>query len=606
MVTEIDLIKPHEAINLSGLFHERVLRTPEQTAYIHFDIGSQTWVGTTWQEMALEVGRWQAAMKREGLHSGDRIAIMLRNSREWVVLDQAALGLGLVTVPLYVDDRPDNVAHIVRQTGVSLLVVNGRQQWRRLQEVKTDFDSLKRIVSLTDIEIEDNARDKHLVSFSEWSFGCYGEPHRLDGAENSLASIVYTSGTGGRPKGVMLTHKNLLSNAWGVCDVEPLYKDDVFLSFLPLSHTLERTAGYYFPMFYGACVAYARSIQQLGEDLRAVRPTVLISVPRVYERLHTRIAKAFSHKSRFIRSLFGLTIKIGAHRYAYSLGLASWQPLQWLWPVVDRMLASKIRAQLGGRLRFAVCGGAPLAPSLAREFSALGIPVLQGYGLTEASPVVSVNRPSDNRFDSIGTPLNEVEVRVHANDELMVRGPNVMQGYWHDDAATRAAMDTDGWLHTGDQARQDEAGRLYIIGRIKDIIVLNNGEKVSPSEMETAICLDELFDQVVVLGEGRPFLSALAVLNSDAWKNFAVEYGVDPANPKVLKDRFVEHCLLQRMGRALHTFPGYAQIRRILPTLEPWTLEKGLVTPTHKLKRQHIMTAYKNELDRLYEINREF
>lgn len=606
MGSEIDLIRPEEAVNLSGLFHERVQRTPDQTAYMHFDVGSQDWVGTRWSQIAREVGRWQAAMQREGLEKGDRVALMLRNSREWVVLDQAALGLGLVTVPLYVDDRPENVAEIVRQTGARLLVVNGRHQWRRIQEVKTGFDTLRRIVSLVDIEIEDNARDKHLVSFSEWSFGCYGEPNRLEGNQQSLASIVYTSGTGGRPKGVMLTHNNLLSNAWGVCDVEPLYKEDVFLSFLPLSHTLERTAGYYFPMFYGACVAYARSIQQLGEDLRAVRPTVLISVPRVYERLHARIEKSLARKSRFMQSLFSLTIKIGAHRYAYQLGQARWRSSQWLWPVFDRLVADKIRAQLGGRLRFAVCGGAPLAPSLAYEFSALGIPVLQGYGLTEASPVVSVNRPSDNRFDSIGTPLNEVEVQIRANEELMVRGPNIMQGYWQDQVATAAVLDSQGWLHTGDQARLDEKGRLYIVGRIKDIIVLNNGEKVSPAEMETAIGMDELFDQVVVVGEGRPFLAALAVINVDAWPKFAAELGVDPADTAILKDRFVERFLLQRIGRALHAFPGYAQVRRLLPTFEPWTLEAGLMTPTQKLKRQHIMAMNKNELDRLYKLTREF
>ncbi|OBS09527.1 AMP-dependent synthetase [Acidihalobacter prosperus] len=603
MVLQTDLIRLEEAGNLSGLFHERVRRTPERVAYTHFDAGSQRWVDTTWREMALEVGRWQAAMRREGLQPGDRVAVMLRNAREWVVLDQAALGLGLVTVPLYTDDRPDNVAHIVEETEARLLVVNGRRQWRRLQEVKAGFDSLRRIVSLANIEIEDGARDRHLESFAEWSFGCHGEPQRLEADADTLASVVYTSGTAGRPKGVMLTHGNLLGNAWAVCDVEPLTADDVFLSFLPLSHTLERTGGYYFPMFYGARVAYARSVQQLGEDLRAVRPTVLISVPRVYERLHARIAKGLSRKSALSRSLFELTVKVGARRYLRGLGQAAWRPTQALWPLLDRLVAARIRAQLGGRLRFAVCGGAPLSPQLAREFSALGMPVLQGYGLTEASPVVSVNRPADNRFDSIGAPLKGIEVRIGAGSELQLRGPNVMRGYWQDETATRAVLDADGWLRTGDQVRQDEAGRLYITGRIKDIIVLNNGEKVPPSEMETAIGLDELFDQVVVAGEGRPYLSALVVLNAEAWPAFAAECDVDPADPDALLDRFVERRLLQRIGRALHDFPGYAQIRRLSARLEPWTLEAGLMTPTQKLKRKRILTLHERDLTRLYEGN---
>lgn len=603
MVRQSDLIRPEEAGNLSGLFHERVRRTPDRVAYTHYDAGSQRWVDTTWREMALEVGRWQAAMQREGLQPGDRVAVMLRNSREWVVLDQAALGLGLVTVPLYTDDRPDNVAHIVTETQARLLVVNGRRQWRRLQEVDAGFDSLKRIVSLANIEIEDGARDHHLESFADWSFGCHGEPRRADARHDTLASIVYTSGTSGRPKGVMLTHGNLLANAWAVCAVEPLYEDDVFLSFLPLSHTLERTGGYYFPMFYGARVAYARSVQQLGEDLRSVQPTVLISVPRVYERLHARIAKGLARKSAFIRRLFALTIEVGARRYARSLGQTDWHPSLWLWPLLDRMIAAKIRTQLGGRLRFAVCGGAALSPKLAREFSALGIPALQGYGLTEASPVVSVNRPADNRFDSIGAPLDGVEVRIGTDSELEVRGPNVMQGYWCDEAATRAALSEDGWLRTGDQVRQDEAGRLYITGRIKDIIVLNNGEKVPPSEMETAIGLDELFDQVVIAGEGRPYLCALVVLNAEVWPAYATSWDVDPSDPASLCDRFVERRLLERIGRALHDFPGYAQIRRVAARLEPWTVEAGLMTPTQKLKRAHILKLHAKELDRLYEGN---
>lgn len=601
MVRQTDLIWPDEAGNLSGLFHERVRRTPERAAYSHFDVGSQRWLDTSWFDMAIEVGRWQVAMNREGLQPGDRVAVMLRNSREWVIFDQAALGLGLVTVPLYPDDRPDNVAQIVEETGVRLLVVNGRHQWRRLQEVKSGFDSLKRIISLSNIELGDGARDTRLVSFDEWVFGCRGEPQRADAGTDDLASIVYTSGTAGRPKGVMLTHGNLLGNAWAVCDVEPLYSDDVFLSFLPLSHTLERTGGYYFPMFYGARVAFARSVQQLGEDLRAVRPTVLISVPRVYERLHSRIAKAMSRKSSFERLLFNLTLKVGEQRYAHSLQQAVFHPREWLWPMLDRLVAAKIRTQLGGRLRFAVCGGAALSPRLAREFSALGIPVLQGYGLTEASPVVSVNRPADNRFESIGVPLKGVEVRLGTEGELEVRGPYVMQGYWKDAAATRRVLAVDGWLRTGDQVRQDEAGRLYITGRLKDIIVLSNGEKVSPSDMETAIGLDELFDQVLVAGEGQAFLSALVVLNAETWRVFAAECDVDPMDPESLLDRFVERRLLQRIGSALHDFPGYAQIRRLRAFLEPWTLEEGLMTPTQKLKRAHVLAMHRDDLRCLYE-----
>ena len=601
MPGKTDLISPQEAVNLSGLFHERVARSPDAVAYVQYDNGGKVWRETTWGEMALEVGRCQAALRKEGLQPGDRIALMLRNAREWVVFDQAALGLGLVTVPLYTDDRPENVAYIVEQTGARLLVVDGKRQWRRLQEVASRLAGLKRIVSLAEIEAEDGAQDTHLESYAAWSFGCHGPPERSAAPHDALASIVYTSGTSGRPKGVMLSHRNMLENAWAAAQVAEITHDDIFLSFLPLSHTLERTAGYYMPMLCGARVAFARSAQQLGEDLLAVRPTLLISVPRIYERVHARLRKSLEAQGPLARRLFDAAVRLGWQRYLRAQGRGGWHPRQLLGPALDRLIGAKLRARLGGRLRFAICGGAPLAPELGRTFTALGVPLLQGYGLTEASPVVSVNRPEDNVVESIGPPLQGVEVRIGEHSELLVRGPNVMLGYWGDEAATRAAIDAEGWLHTGDQARQDEGGRLYITGRIKDLIVLANGEKVPPAEMELAIGLDDLFEQVIVVGEGRAYLTALAVVNEEAWAGFARECEVDPDDPAALGDRWVERRALQRIGRALRAFPGYAQVRRVSLLRRPWTIEDGLMTPTQKLKRERILREHAAEVAKMYE-----
>ncbi|WP_198034188.1 AMP-dependent synthetase/ligase [Acidihalobacter ferrooxydans] len=595
------MIRPDEAGNLSGLFHERVKRSPEAAAYSHYDNGRKGWFDTSWADMASEVGRWQTALHKEGLKPGDRVALMLRNSREWVVFDQAALGLGLITVPLYTDDRPDNVAHIVEETQARLLVVDGKRQWRHLQEVGGGFAHLQRIVSLANIEAEDGARDTHLESFATWSFGCHGEPRRSDADPDELASIVYTSGTAGRPKGVMLSHRNMLENAYAAAQVDDITPADVFLSFLPLSHTLERTGGYYMPMICGSRVAFARSVQQLGEDLKAVRPTLLISVPRIYERVHSRMQKGLEQSGRLRRGLFNAAVDIGWQRQERRHGRAGWHPSHLLGAALDRVVGGKLRERLGGRLRFAICGGAPLAPELAREFISLGIPLLQGYGLTEASPVVSVNLPQSNTPDSIGPPLKNVEVKIGPQDELLVRGPNVMLGYWNNEEATRAAKDAEGWLHTGDQARIDEAGRIYIIGRIKDIIVLANGEKVSPSEMEIAIGMDTLFEQVVVIGEGKPYLSALIVVNEDEWPAFARQCDVDPASPADTSDRFVERRVLQRISRALREFPGYAQVRRVTLLTQPWTIEDGLVTPTQKLKRARILAQHATHVTTMYE-----
>ncbi|MCW8874471.1 MAG: long-chain fatty acid--CoA ligase [Gammaproteobacteria bacterium] len=595
------VITPEEAGTLAGLFRERVQRTPSAVAYHQYDVAKQAWVGSTWREVATEVARWQQALLKEGLQPGDRVAIMLRNCREWVVCDQACAGLGLVSVPLYTDDRPDNVAYILQEAGVKLLVVEGRLQWRRLLELRERLDGLQRIVSVHTIDADDKPDDDRLDALSDWLFGLQGELQAREAAPDELATIVYTSGTTGRPKGVMLSHRNLLFNAHASSLCADFNEDDLFLSFLPLSHTLERTGGYYLPMLVGAQVAYARSVQTLADDLCQLRPTVLISVPRIYERVYGRIQAGLKEKSSLARRLFALTVAVGWRRFERGQGRARWSPALLLWPLLHRLVAIKVLARLGGRLRYAVCGGAPLPPPIARFFIGLGLPVFHGYGMTESSPVISVNRPDDNIPASIGTPLPGVEVRIGEQDELLTRSPAVMLGYWNNPEATSAAIDTEGWLHSGDKARMDEAGHLYITGRIKEIIVLGNGEKVPPADMEMAIALDPLFDQVIVLGEGRSCLAALLVLNPEEWSALAEELDVDPRSEKDLNSRFVEKALRARVSRQLKEFPGYAQVRRLIPTLEPWTVEDGLMTPTLKMKRERILKQFAPRIEALYE-----
>ena len=593
-------VTPAQAVNLSGLFFERVERTPDAIAYRQYDPGCQDWIDTTWGDMAYEVGRIQAAMKRDGLKPGDRIAMMLKNAREWVLFDQAALGLGLVTVPLYTDDRPQNVAKIIKETEARLLVVDGRRQWRGLEAVTDGFESLNRIVTMAPVDAEDGAKDKHLESFADWTFGARGEPVRLEADGQTLASIVYTSGTAGRAKGVMLTHSNMLENAFACSKVASITGDDLFLSFLPLSHTLERTGGYYLPMICGSTVAFARSAQQLGEDLGIIKPTLLISVPRVYERVYDRIGSALKKKGAFAQKLFRLTVEVGSARFERRQGRAGSALKAAFWPLFDRLVAHKLRERLGGRLRYAICGGAPLSPELATVFTGIGVPVLQGYGLTESSPVVSVNRPEDNRPETIGTPLEGVEVRLGEQDELMVKSAGVMQGYWKNDEATEAVIDGYGWLHTGDQAAIDADGHIRITGRIKDIIVMANGEKVPPAAMESAIGLDPLIEQVLVLGEGQHQLAALVVVEPEAFTALVRDYDMDPEDTETLGDRFVERLVLKRVNGRLSDFPGYAQIRRLKILTTPWTIEDGLMTPTQKLKRPLIEKEHAQDIAELF------
>lgn len=598
MIRNSDVITPEAAGTLAGLFLERVRRSPDGCAYRRFDLQGRCCECTSWAETASLAARWQTAMRREGLQPGDRVAVMLKNSLEWVLFDLAALGLGLVTVPLYVNDRPDNFALIIQDTEARILLIEGVDQWERIREVHGRLDSLLRIVSLTPACSQ--GCDARLTLLSDWLPNSADSYDAGSWLPEALASIVYTSGTTGSPKGVMLSHSNILTNAYAGISRVAIYPDDLFLSFLPLSHTLERTAGYYAPIMSGASVAHVRSLEQLPDDLAAIRPTIIISVPRVFERVHKRITGSLAAGPRWKRRLFDLTITVGWRRFLHSQGRGDWSPLFLLWPLLDRLVAQRIRAALGGRVRLAISGGAPLNPEIACFFIALGLQLLQGYGLTEASPVVSVNSLADNRPESVGRPLPGVEVMIGANSELLVRGPNVMSGYWRNPLASAAVIDRQGWLRTGDQARIVDSGQITITGRIKEIIVLANGEKIAPNEIEMTLSTDRLFEQILVVGEGRPFLSALLVLNKTEWIKLAGTLAIDANHDALLEIRSVEQTLLERIAARLSHFPGYARIRRVCVIRTPWDVQDGLMTATLKLRRQQLLERYAAEIETLY------
>ena len=600
-----DLITTEAAGTLDGLFEERVRRTPEATAYRDFDKSAQRWVDSSWREVAVQVARWRVALAHEGFEHGERAAIQLPNSIEWIYFDQAVLGAGLVSVPLYTEDRPDNVAYILHDAAVRLLLVQNLAQWHKLAPALEANATLHRVLVLrTPREAEQKqaalASDERLRFVADWLPASAATARRRNGAAHALASIVYTSGTTGRPKGVMLSHYNMLAVAHAAAASVDVYQQDLFLSFLPLSHTLERSAGYYLPMMAGATVAHARSVAQLAEDLMQIRPTVLIAVPRIFERVHARIMGQLEKKSMLPRALFRATVRLGWRQFLRRQGRARWTPGLVVFPLLKRLVGNKVTARLGGQVRYAVSGGAALPFPVAKTFIGLGLEILQGYGLTETSPVITVNRPGHNDPASVGEPLRGMEVRIGENDELLVKSPGIMLGYWNNHAATAEMIDPDGWLHTGDQARIED-GCVYITGRIKDILVLSNGEKVPPADMEAAICMDPLFDQALVLGEGRAWLGALLVLNSDLWFGFARESGLDPFQRESLEDDRLQRKVLARVRQQLHDFPGYAKIRRAVLTLEPWTVENGLLTPTLKVKRAKVLEQCADQVEALFE-----
>jgi long-chain acyl-CoA synthetase len=593
-----DRIPADTAKTLAGLFRERLRRSPQATAYRQFNPVDRQWHDYRWADMGKAVSHWQAALARENLQRGDRVAILLRNCREWVIFDQAALGCGLVVVPLYTDDRPDNLAYILNNSGCKVLLLQGEEHWAGMRNVLDQLGGLVRILTLEPVEVP--AGERRVRHIEEWLAGTGpGELRTDDAAPEELATIVYTSGTTGKPKGVMLSHRNILLNCDAALEIVQMYPDDLLLSFLPLSHTFERTAGYYLPMMAGASVAYARSIPELAEDLQTLRPTLMISVPRIYERVYNRIQAGLAEKSALSAWLFNTAVNIGWARFEHSQRRTGWHVSFLFWPLFRRLVADKVMARLGGRLRLAASGGAPLSTSVARVFIGLGLNLVQGYGLTETSPILTANPGDDNDPASVGVPLRGLELKTGANDELLARGPSIMLGYWGNEEATRQVIDADGWFHTGDKARIRN-NHVYITGRLKEIIVLANGEKVPPADMEMAIVLDPLFEQVMVIGDNRPYLSAIIVLEPGQWEHTAAELGLDARDPAALASERLCGYAREKLHGLLAAFPGYAQIRAVTCTLAAWTVDSGLITPTMKLKRHRILEEFSEHIEQMY------
>ena len=608
-----DIITPQIAKTIPRLFLERVRRTPHACAYRQFNAAKSHFEEVTWEEMSRLASRWQSALRREGLIAGDRVAIMLKNCLEWVLFDLAALGLDMITVPLFANDRPENFAYILKETGARLLLIEGEEPWLRIGQVKDRLPGVERIITLQPIchlnsHPDDNrgpavanmAQDPRLSELAAWLPEKNGEYMAGHPESTELATIVYTSGTTGIAKGVMLSHANILENAFACLQREAIYPNDLFLSFLPLSHTFERTVGYYLPMMAGACVAYARSIDKLSEDLRMLQPTVLNSVPRIYERIHKKVISGLDDKTALFRHLFCLAVNTGWKRFLHRQGRIRWSPALLLWPLLNGIVASRLRSGFGGRLRLSISGGAPLALPVMRVFIGLGLNILQGYGLTETSPVISFNTTHDNVPASVGRSIPGVETAMAANGELLVMGPNVMLGYWRNKAATQAVLDGEGWFHTGDLAKIDELGHITIAGRLKEIIVLSTGEKVPPEDLECAIAVDPLFEQVMVVGEGRSYLAALVVLNRARWTKLAASHAMDSDRPEPPTGKAVETILLAKIARRIARFPGYAQIRRVCATFAPWGIEEGLITATLKLRRKEMLVKFEREVESLF------
>ncbi|MGQ0727607.1 AMP-dependent synthetase/ligase [Acidovorax sp.] len=601
---------------LPQLLAYRVGQTPQADAFRAYDTNRKAWQSLTWAQTAERVKAWAQALAAMQLPPAARVAILLPNGLNAMCADQATLAVGGVPVPLHAIDNPGSIAYILGDCEASMLIVSQAEQWEKIRAVGTPFPALRAVVIADDddaFKATPASGDSPAVgSLAQWLTGAAQTDASTEATgpqADDLAAIVYTSGTTGKPKGVMLTHRNVISDVKAVLERIAPTVDDVFLSFLPLSHTFERTGGYYLPIAAGSCVAYARSVAQLAEDLKTIRPTVLVSVPRIYERIHAKLLEKLS-PTPWKMQLYEAAQNKGWARFCAAQGLAaptpdaSSQAAGWMaalpWPVLQALVAKPLLAQFGGRVRVAVSGGAPLSPTIAKCFLGLGLPLIQGYGMTETAPVVSVNALDDNDPACVGKALPGVEVRIGDNHELQVRGPIVMKGYWKRPEDTARILSTDGWLGTGDQA-DIVNGRIHIKGRIKEIIVTSTGEKIPPGDLELALLADPLLEQAFVVGENRPFIACVAVLNPGEWQRLAADLGLNPQAADSLNHPSVHRAVLARIEKNTANFARYAVPRTVHLTLTPWTIENTFMTPTLKLKRNNLMAHFAEAIEGMYQ-----
>ncbi len=597
--SELDLVRV-----LPELLTHHMEKRPDLPLFTFWLPTEKTWKTINVKETVEQITRWRHALVKEGLTKGDRCAMLLPNGINAILFDQSVLANALVPVPLHAVDTAGSSSYIINDSGAKLLVTGRLNRWEAIRDTE-DHPALKTVVITGEPVQEHQDGDVRVVGLDQWLTEGNGTELPAGPEPQDLAALVYTSGTTGKPKGVMLTHRAILANVTGVLQNLCPEPEDVWFSFLPLSHTFERTTTYYTAMGFGNRVAFNRNIGLLADDLKVIRPTIMMSVPRIYEKVYDKIQDALVKKPAFVQKLFHTAVDVGYRRFCRENGLpvqggflSLFDPL--IAGFLDKKVGAGIRGIFGGRPRIFISGGAAFNPEVSRTFLGLGINILQGYGMTETAPIMSVNKVGDNHPQTVGPALVNIEVRVGENDELQMRGPSLMNGYWNRPADTKAVFTEDGWLRTGDQADIFSDGHIRIKGRIKEIIVTSTGEKVPPADLEQALESDHLVSQAMVVGENRPYIAALVVLNAQEWKKLATELKLDADDPLSLETRAARQAVLRRVKAAAAGFPNYAVPRQVRLFLEPWSIENGLMTPTLKLKRGPMRIRFADAIESLY------
>ena len=564
----------------------------------------RSWEDISWQQFGDQIVRAARGLAASGFQPGDRLAILADNRPEWPLLDLACLYLGGVDVPLYLTSPPDDLAYILNDAGASVLAVAGDDQRQKIAQIASEVPSLRQVIQLDTDSAPDAGLPNRLAALSLTDLLASGE-HSSRPAQPvpdpGLATIIYTSGTTGRPKGVMLSHTNMLANAEDAAAVLPLDEEDLTLSFLPLSHGFERTGGLYTILRAGGAIAYGGGIASLTDDLSVVRPTILCCVPRVLERVYQHMLGERESASFVKQKILSWALEVGrAAGRARTSDAALPFALSLQHGLADRLVFGALRSALGGRIRFLVSGGAPLNADLACFFHGAGLPVYEGYGLTEAGPVVACNTPDRNRVGSVGTPLPQVSVRIADDGEVCVRGPNVMAGYYNRPEDTAAALDAEGWLHTGDIGAIDAQGFLAITDRKKDLLITSQGENVAPQPIEGRFRQEPLIEEACLIGDQRPYLTVLLVPDRAFVEIVANTHGVSGEWPDVLEHPTIRGLFQQCFETVNSSLPRHAQPRHFTLLAEPFSQASNELTPTLKVKRRTVLQTRQAAIDGMY------
>lgn len=559
------------------------------------------WQSWSWARLDAEsaaLARWLAA---QGIEPGDRVVLVAENRPEWAIADLAILRAGGITVPAYTTNTPADHAYILNHSEAKAVICSTSGLARRLLPAVAEAPAVETVLFVEPVAAA-LPRPLRVAHWDEALAQAAALPTcEREGqlSREDIACFIYTSGTGGRPKGVMLSHGNIMANVGGAIRLleRAGLGDEVFLSFLPLSHAYEHTAGLFFPLAIGAQIYYAEGIENLSNNLLEARPTIVTCVPRLFEVLRDRILRQIERQGGLRAQLFHAAVALGARRYEQKRLPPHLQVADWL---LDRLVRRRVAERFGGRLKALVSGGAPLNYEVGLFFVGLGLPLLQGYGQTEASPVISCNPPGACRIETVGPPLEGVEVAIAADGEILVRGPNVMKGYWKDEVATARTL-RDGWLHTGDIGALEPDGYLRITDRKKDIIVNSGGDNISPQRVEGALVAEPEIAQAVVYGDQRPYIVGLIVPDPAFVEEFAKTHG-RPADARLLVDDAEFRAAIGRaVERANARLSAIERVRRFAILPEPLTIDSGLLTPTLKVRRHLVVGKYRELLDSLYE-----